>query len=256
MIAGIVTCTAATTGRVHAQAGPRGDTATSVFTGRILDARSERPVVDASILLPMLDRSARSDSTGRIRVSALPAGKHIALVRAVGYDSLLFAIDVARNDTAEADLLLTPLVAAGATPPAQQLAKVKVEATGGVMAARMAEFEDRRKTGFGKFLDSTAFAQMRRRPLADVLGSRIAGVGVERPTGGAAFLVARRGSSCRANVIVDGISLGAYDLTLIDPDEVLAVEYHTVATVPLKYRNTSIGGGGSAACGTLIVWRK
>lgn len=227
--------------------------ATSLFTARILDARTEKPIAEASILLPGLERTARSDAKGNLRLAQLPAGKHVALVRAVGYDSLLFAIDIARADTAEADLMLTPI--------AQTLEKVNVEAKGGMEAVRLAEYESRKKMGFGKFMDSTVFGDGRRLPVVDILGQRLAGIGIERPRGGAAFLASRRGRSrmstapCLAQVIIDGINLGAYDLTLIDPDEVLAMEYHTVATVPLKFRSTG-GGGGSAACGTLIVWRK
>lgn len=234
------------------QAQAAAATGTSIFNARILDERTERPIANASILLPGLERTARSDPSGNLKLARLPAGKHIALVRAIGYDSLLFALDIAQGDSAEADLMLTPI--------AQHLEKVKVEATGGLAAARMAEFEDRKKLGFGKFLDSTVFQQDRRRPFADVLASRIAGIGFGKDS---KFLVARRGAlpgrpvgACYANIVVDGISLGRFDLSLIDPDEVLAVEYHTVATVPLKYRNTSIGADGSATCGTLIVWRK
>jgi hypothetical protein len=225
-----------------------------VLVGRVLDARSERAVVGAQVLLPSLERETRSDSTGRFRVTGLPAGQYRALVRAVGFDSLIFGVDVADADTAEADVLLTA--------HAQRLEKVNVEATGGMAAVRMAEYESRKKMGFGKFLDSTVFGDSRRRPVADVLMQRLAGISIERPKGGPAFLASRRGvarmstAPCLAQVIIDGINLGAYDLTLIDPDEVMAMEYHTVATVPLKFRSTAMGGGGSAACGTLIVWRK
>ncbi|MCA0374295.1 MAG: carboxypeptidase-like regulatory domain-containing protein [Gemmatimonadetes bacterium] len=435
--------------RAQTPAVPPTAVATSVFTGVVINADTDRPIAGASLLLPSLDRAVRSDSLGRVRVNSLPAGKHVALLQAVGYDSLLFAIDVARNDTAtsvlrlvpmepldtatssaslndmvadsmetrlsgllaafhqrrltragrfldsadfrttpsrrfaetvaaripgvglvaegggkylvsrvgwqqitgplacyvnvildgesrgsvdlsqfepdevlaveyhtvatvpreyrdvsagpgakascgtliilrgassvvdaamsmfrarvldarsdtaDAKLLLTPLRA----PAAQQLEKVNVEATGGLAAARLREFEDRRAMGHGKFLDSTVFGELRRRPFVDVLGSRIPGIQIARDNAGGRFIISRGGGQsmdrrpCFGNVIVDGISLGKYDLALIDPDEVLAVEYHTVATVPLKYRNTAIqlrgvGPEGSATCGTLIIWRK
>lgn len=200
--------------------------ATSLFTARILDARTERPIAQASILLLGLERTARSDARGNLRLTELPAGKHVALVRAVGYDSLLFAIDIARSDTAEADLMLTPIT--------QRLETVKVEATGGMKAARMAEYEDRKKIGLGAFMDSTVFQEFPGTPLIDVL---------RRWFPGPRF----RGVPC---VVLDGVPAGRYDASLVGPEEIAAVEVHTGASLPLRY-------GGTTGCGvTVIVWRK
>jgi len=214
---------------VAAPLGAQSPTATSLFTARILDARTERPIAQASILLPALERTARSDSLGNLRLTQLPAGKHVALVQAIGYDSLLFAIDVAQSDTAEAELMLTPI--------AQQLEKVKVEATGGMMAARMAEYEDRKKVGLGTFLDSTVFQQVRGLPLADVLSARLG--------------VTRRGKVAKSVscIILDGMPMRGYDLNLIPPESIAAVEVHTIASAPQQYQGTN-------GCGMLIVWRK
>lgn len=200
--------------------------ATSLFTARILDARTERPIAEANILLPGLERTARSDSLGNIRLTQLPAGKHIALVRAVGYDSLLFAIDIAQSDTAEADLMLTPTT--------QQLEAVKVEATGGMRAARMAEYEERKKIGLGRFMDSTVFQEFPGTPLADVLDRRLPGPRF-------------RGTRC---LILDGVPVVGSDPNLVLPEEIAALEVHTGATVPAKY-------GGTTRCRIFIlVWRK
>ncbi|GAB1343171.1 carboxypeptidase-like regulatory domain-containing protein [Gemmatimonas sp.] len=201
--------------------------ATSLFVARILDARTERPIEQASILLPELGRTARSDARGNLRLTELPAGKYIAMVRAVGYDSLVFAIDLARSDTAEADLMLTPIT--------QRLATVKVEATGGMLAARMAEYEDRKKVGLGQFMDSTVFQEFPGTPLADVLSRRFPGPRF-------------RGGRC---VVVDGIPIGS-DPNLVLPEEIAAVEVHTRASVPARY-----GGTTGTGCGIfIVVWRK
>ncbi len=200
--------------------------ATSLFTARILDARTEQPIAEASILLPGLERTAKSDARGNLRLTQLPAGKHIALVRAVGYDSLLFAIDIAQSDTAEADLMLTPI--------AQQLGTVKVEATGGMRAARMAEYEERKKIGLGRFMDSTVFQEFPGTPLADVLDRRLPGPRF-------------RGARC---LVLDGIPVVGSDPNLVLPEEIAALEVHTGATVPSKY-------AGTTRCRIFIlVWRK
>ncbi len=199
---------------------------TSLFTARVLDARTERPIAEASILLVGLERTARADARGNIRLTQLPAGKHIALVRAVGYDSLLFAIDIARSDTAEAELMLTPIT--------QRLEAVKVAATGGMIAARMAEYEERKKMGLGRFMDSTAFQEFPGTRLGDLLQRRFPGPRY-------------RGARC---IILDDVPMAGNDVNLIPPDEIAAVEVHTRASVPFRY-------GGTNGCGvTVIVWRK
>lgn len=207
--------------------GAQTPEATSLFIARIVDARTEQPIAEASILLVGLERTARSDARGELRLTQLPAGKHIALVRAIGYDSLLFAIDIARSDTAEADLMLTPIT--------QRLAAVKVEAAGGLRAALMAEYEERRKLGLGRFMDSTVFEAFPGTPLDDVLRLRLPGPRF-------------RGTRC---LIIDGMPMVGYNPNLVMPGEIAAVEVHTGASVPFQY------GGTTTGCGVfVIVWRK
>lgn len=226
MVCGVVACAALGVPRamIHAQI----PTGTSVLVGRVLDARSERAVGGAQVLLPSLERETRSDSTGRFRVTGLPAGQYRAMVRAVGFDSLIFAVDVADADTAEADVLLRN--------NAQKLEKVKVEATGGMFAARMAEYESRKKFGFGVFLDSTVFQQVPGRPLADVLRMRFGTSTRFRP------------ALSGACVILDGMLMRKFDFNLIQAEDIAAVEVHSGATMPIQY----VGTG----CGALIVWTK
>jgi hypothetical protein len=106
-----------------------------------------------------------------------------------------------------------------------------------MMAARMAEYEDRKKVGLGKFLDSTVFQEVRGRPLAEVLSAQLG--------------ITRRGKAVRGIgcVILDGLPMRGYDLNLIPPESIAAVEVHTIASAPQQYQGTN-------GCGTLIVWRK
>jgi hypothetical protein len=120
------------------------------------------------------------------------------------------------------------------TPIAQRLGTVMVEATGGMMAARMAEFEERKKMGLGRFMDSTAFQEFPGIPLGDVLQRRLPGPRF-------------RGARC---FFLDDLPMVGYSPNLIHPDEIAAVEVHTRASVPSMY-------GGTNSCGVfVIVWRK
>lgn len=82
--------------------------ARSLFTARILDARAERPIAQASILVPGLEHTARSSAARTPRLAQLAAGKHIARARTVGWQPMLIPIDVAQADTAEGDPMLAP----------------------------------------------------------------------------------------------------------------------------------------------------
>lgn len=66
---------------------------TSLLTARVLDARTEQPIEEASLFLLGLERTARSNSLGNIRLTQLPAGKPIARASTVGYDLMLIALD-------------------------------------------------------------------------------------------------------------------------------------------------------------------
>jgi hypothetical protein len=151
------------------------------------------------------------------------------------------------NDTLVADVDLERI--------ATKLAAVRTDSAAlpAGYASRLSEFEERRASGFGKFLDWQYFEQNKDRRLRELLNGRIAGLRVEKKRVGEIFVTTRTGQRCEAQVFVNGI-LTDFDLSLVDTREVLALEFYTPATTPLRYNGTTVGRGASGACGTVLLW--
>jgi hypothetical protein len=55
------------------------------FIALILDAHSNQPLPQAELLVPALNRVAPADSLGVARLTGLPSGQHVVVVRHFGY---------------------------------------------------------------------------------------------------------------------------------------------------------------------------
>jgi hypothetical protein len=224
------------------------------MAGAVVTDSSERPIAGAEIAIAELKLAVRSDSTGSFVLAGIPAGRYVVTVRAVGYAAISTGVIFARGQRVNADLVLSPA--------AQSLAKVDVKATASTSGKnpRIAEFDERRKMGFGKFLTQDVFEKAEGRKLGEVLVQRVAGV---RTLGSSnRMLVATRGVNsprqgiCPVQVIIDDIvqnsSTGAagFDIDSIDPDRIAAVEFYTVSNRPAQFNR------GGAPCGTLVIWTR
>ena len=236
--------------RAQADAKPAG----ASLAGVVVADSSERPIAGAEITIAELKLAVRSDSMGAFVLAGIPAGRYVVTVRAVGYAAISTGVIFARGQRVNADLVLSRA--------AQSLAKVDVKATTSTSGnnPRIAEFDDRRKMGFGKFLTQDVFEKAEGRKLGEVLVQRIAGV---RTLGSSnRILVATRGvnspqqRNCPVQVIIDDIvqnsSTGAagFDIDSIDPDRIAAVEFYTVSNRPEQFNR------GGAPCGTLVIWTR
>ncbi|WP_206044472.1 carboxypeptidase regulatory-like domain-containing protein [Gemmatimonas groenlandica] len=223
--------------------------ATGVLAGAVLADSTERPIADAEVALPALRLRTRSDSMGVFTLRGVTAGRHVVVVRAIGYGDLSMPVLFRRGETLTIDVLLTA--------PAQRLSPVDVvapKASGN--NPRIAEFDERRKIGFGEFLTQEDFAKAEGRNMLNVLTSRIPGVRIVGT--GRRTLVSSRGvisfsrSQCPIRVIFDGIPDAApLDLDSIEPSTIAAAEYYTPATLPAQFNF-----GGNSPCGTLLLWSR
>ena len=220
----------------------------AMLVGRVLDANSERPVGDAYIELRDLTLRVQLDSSGVFRVRNIAPGAQRVIVRAIGYDSLTVVLKFVANDSIDTDFLLSPIV--------NTLATVKVKAKApSQFAMRLREFDERRAFGMGRFLDESFFEDKPGHSVGALLSSRIPGLRTRRGPGGEFLVSERYGRPCAPQTIVNGISTPGFDLSLIQPSDVIGFEYYTVSTTPLKYSATGDKGGGSQ-CGTAIFWVK
>lgn len=234
-----------------------------VVSGRILDAGTERPVTNARIAIPSRSVEARSDSVGRFRLSNVSPGTFSLVILAVGYDSLVARVNMIAKDDVDADFILSRA--------ATRLKPVDVKATHTLMSVRLEEFEGRRKMGLGRFLDQEYFDENKDRQLEMALISKIPGLRTRRVAGKQTLTSSREGGLCYPQVVLNGISVWngvpmspdsratrdalLFDINSIQTNEVVAFEFHTPSTTPLKYNATGAGKDGSV-CGTAIIWTK
>lgn len=223
----------------------------ATFLGRVLDAATERPIAGALIELRDLKLTAQSDSAGNFRIRKVEAGVHIAVIRAIGYDSIVARLQLAPNDSSDSDFMLahvaTALPAAIVKAPASKRYAIQLQ-----------EFEERRALPFGTFLEAQYFEKNSGRNVGVLLVARVPGIRITPGT--KAFIVSSRtstrsGSRCLAQTIVNGILREPLDLNAVNADDIIGFEYYTTATTPVKYNVTGQKDNGPQ-CGTAIFWMK
>jgi len=180
-------------------------------------------------------------ANGRFRVVAVPPGQYILTVHRVGYVPLAAAVQVGDADTLRFSFTMRRI--------ATELDTVIVSARR--MVARMTEFEERRKLGFGTFITAEQIRQRAPVLLGDVLRGipsiKIVGQGMSQ------IAYSTRTSSCPLQVVLDDVLLPPRTdiASLVSPSEVMAIEvYSGPATIPLQYRHSNSG------CGVILIWTK
>ena len=224
---------------------------TAQFQGTVLaDAPGEKPLANAEIVFTKLNRSVRSDSLGNFLLDDIPLGKHAIVIRRVGYESINTEITLTTSKPPGVDLMLKPITTKLAT------VETKAEATG-LAASRLAEFDERRKSGIGKFLTAEYFEEMEGRPVSSFLLQKIAGLNHVK-INGRTHLISLRGNAmrgsapCYMQVVVNGIVRpGMFDIDELNAKDIIGFEFHTTATTPPQYNATR-----GSSCGTVIIWTK
>ncbi|MBL0171703.1 MAG: carboxypeptidase regulatory-like domain-containing protein [Gemmatimonadaceae bacterium] len=219
----------------------------------------ERPIADARIEVRTRGLTTRSEPNGRFRLMDVPPGEYVVVVRALGFDSLVVSIRLAANDVVDVDFLLTRT--------AQAMAPVQVEADRTIDRLRLAEFDERRAMGFGRFLDRSVFEENSASQVDVVLIGRVPGLRTRRVSGKTVLAAQRDAQACYPQVVVNGISVfnGAptkiaretliFDVSSLRADEIIGFEWHNPSSTPSRYNATGAGGDGSY-CGTAIFWTK
>src|SRR5262249_54745913 len=158
-------------------------------------------IADADVSIPLLSRSARTDTAGRFRFDSLPPGKHLLQIRALGFQPRYAIAQVAARDTAEGEIRLSRTVA--------NLDTVVVKAQAPAFM-HYAEFERRRQLGFGHFITYDQLEKQRGRQLSDVLrttpGIRVQQIRVGR-SGATGYVAVSSRSNCLMQVYIDGVKV-------------------------------------------------
>lgn len=245
--------------------GQSRPTATSTLAGTVLADSTERPIANAEVSVTSLRLGVRTDSTGAFVLTGIAPGRHPVVFRAVGYEALSTEMTFAAGERVDADVVLRPAVVLSVQTQTQTqtLARVDVVATSrSGNNPRIAEFDERRKMGFGRFLTQEVFEKSEGRKLSEILIGKLPGVRTLTRQG-ARMLVATRGSismdrrPCPVQIIIDdqvrnpGLGQEMFDIDQVDPSTVAAVEFYTVSQRPLQFNRA-----GNAPCGTLVIWSR
>ena len=227
---------------------------TAALMGTVRDDSTGRPVAGAEVVILSSEQVGSAGADGRFMIAGLSAGVQRVLVRAVGYRPRAVTLRLHAGDTLRAALTLTAA--------AVELAPIEVMgAPHGPRGIGREGFEERRRLGFGRFLDSTDLARMAVLRVSDAL-RRLGGIQFRRMEDGRLVATSTRPGigRCVMQIVVDGIvlSMGGR-LTrdaesvdrLFDIHQIEAVEvYRSAAQTPPEY------GGATAACGAILIWSK
>lgn len=210
----------------------------AVLRGVVARADGGGPIPDAQVTVEEA-RQRFADQTGAFRLDSLPAGTRWVVVRAVGYTPAGQAVDLRDDDTTfvRVTLEVAPV----------QLDTVRVVSR---MSREIAEFEERRKSGFGFFLaeEQVKYRQNMRSVFIGVPQVRVIGPSIGQ------FHIEFQlpsGATCTPTIWIDGRQGALPELYAFVPEQIAGVEFYARATnVPLRFQNVM------NPCGVVVIWTK
>jgi hypothetical protein len=211
----------------------------SAITGLVTD-QTGQPVADARILMDQLP-AIRSDADGRFTLHDVPTGTRQVEIFAIGTSPLLEIVDVVPGASATIAARLQRV---------RTLEPVRTEAARGARVFA-AEFNERRRRGFGYVRDSTEidkydqFVNVLRDVPSVNVQYRGSVLSISVPDG--------KGKSCAPDVVIDGARAGFGNLIDLSSREVGGVEvYPRAAHIPPRF----VPPGIQPECGMILVWTK
>jgi hypothetical protein len=264
-------CMAATLAAWPAARAQGGQPASrSLLRGTVVDDADDRPIAGATVVIEVLRLQAVTDSAGTFRMPYIAAGRHIVLVRRLGFTPLSAVLNFGPSDTLEFDFALIK--------QPTNLPEVAVR-TDAPVPPKLVEFEERRKAGFGRFLTPDFLEKNRDRRLSEVMAV-IPGPRIVRGSGNYGWIASSVGSGaiqrrfglspmdvargadpnqCYAAVMLDGNLIYSgrsgemlFDVNSLATNTVAAIEYYRdAASTPSKF---NIRGGET--CGLVVIWTK
>jgi hypothetical protein len=201
-----------------------------------------RPLVGARVSHGESGVEATSTAGGQFVLDNLPGGSRMLDVRAVGFQPQRAIVDV--RDSSD----VSTTIALDAMAPVVDTVRVSAD-----RLSQIAGFENRRRMGFGSFLDESAISRRNATFIADLLRTT-PGLTVV-PGGNGRDQVLMRGGSgsgrCVPNVFLNGMNTpvpdGVLD-NLVRSSDVRAVEvYPGTGSVPLEFQ-------GRNGCGSIVIW--
>ena len=242
----------------------RGSAQMAVVSGTVFRDSANHPVGGATVSLPFLNRSTRTNYLGEFRIDQVPAGQYAVTIRLLGFAPFTDSVTVSAGQTLEREFILTQA--------AVMLDSQRVLANAEIDEPHVAEFEERRKLGGGHFIDTKELRRLESgRPIASYLSGRVPSLRLYRPdprgrpteyylSGGHGAVSFSGGTTaCPVAIFIDGAAFYVPGLTPGGPpdisgwsiDDYSAVEYYPSAgSIPSRYAITQ------QSCGLILLWRR
>src|SRR5262249_46202147 len=118
MFVGFILAAADLAAQLPVPGAPCSPHGTAVVRLRLVDPRGQVPEAPANAVIVALRCGAMVDSLGIAELRALPEGRHLVQVRAVGFPPESVAVAVTPGDTVRATVQLRPAAAVRADAPA------------------------------------------------------------------------------------------------------------------------------------------
>jgi hypothetical protein len=254
------------TATAGAQGNPRPDSAAKAqaavrviapaYRNRIVgvyDAQTYQPIEGVEVSDVMAGNKSLTSSTGNVSLFFLPEGASLVRIRKLGYESQTFMVEIAPKDSSPITIVLSrvaelaPVVTTSDSAPHH-------------ISPGLREFDERKKAGFGYFIDEAQLRKDEGQPLSNEIVGHVPGVIMTlrgalvsgRPNCNGAALNNCRPGNCAVAVYQDGVRLTpAPDFTRIETDDYAGIEFYASPTsVPAQY------GGRGAGCGVLLLWTR
>jgi hypothetical protein len=266
-------------GCAAALAAQKSDTAHGValpaYRARVLgiyDEASGEPVKGVRVLDISTGMSALTSVSGAVALFFLPDGGSLVRLQKIGYAVQTLPVAISPRDTAPITIIMRRVVELSPVVTKAALASTYI-------SPHLRGFEERRRRGFGTFIDDSVLRANENHPLANVLLSRGPGIIIRQGAASATFLMPSPrcvgSSGGPPQVFLDGVLLSPdippsagvsrtpkgipqlppigsmpFDLSKFDVSNLAGVEwYPDNVSAPVEFSN-----GGR--CGTLLLWTR
>jgi hypothetical protein len=208
------------------------------LSGTVRDSSTNDGIAGVEVLLEGLGRRALTDSRGRYSIGELPAGSHVLLIRMVGYRFVTTRLNIVADKAARRDITLAR--------EAVRLDSIAVTArVPGPRGSGLEALDERRRRGFGRFLDSDELRRSEHLTLITLL--RRLGVEVRGRQ-----VVGR--NRCPMTLYLDGVRIKDPPQNLLNSFTVFGLAgvevYASVAQIPQQF------DGLDQTCGVLVLWSR
>jgi hypothetical protein len=217
---------------------------TAVLTGTVT-ATNGQPLEGAQILLLGTQLGGRTDQAGNFRLGGLPGGTQSIEVRQIGYAPRRYAVDLLPEKVSKVNPVLE-----------ERAVVLEAVEVAGKKGSGIPGFDQRKKSGFGTYITRDDIEKRGALRTSDLFRT-IPGVQVNWNGSGYTVQMARSAAGyCPVQYYIDGspfLSTGGDDMDqIVQPQDIQAIEVYKGPTeTPAEFQ-----GGGSAACGTIVIWTR